>query len=471
MPIEHVTSAVIEWKARQPQYGLYGDYFDGRHQLKFITPDWASKYASQVLQDRVLAIRENLCPAVVTNFTDAISIDSWGTDIDAHAAETMGLSRLLGYLTRESFRTGDAFVLVWPDGSGKPRASFQRARLIVPHVDEINNDVLDRAAKIWRDDSGYGRCSVYYTDAVERWRTNSRIIGTGASASDWSSTDMPEQANAWVPCDDNDGPIVRHNFGAVPVCWVKLDADDPRDHGTSILNDVIPLQDGLNASLAHILVNQEAYSRPFWYLLNFKPDQEPVNPYVAQQFHGAELPNAAANVTGRRFDRAKQSIFTHDGPGPFGQLDPPDLTKLTDVQTAFKIKVCSVVGIPPYLMQAQVGNVPSGAALRTLNERRTSRVRSWQADNEPVLRGLKQLLGMGDSGINWANPMPLDELERWQVEQIKKGLGYSLEDILRDVGEADVEGVLERARQAEAASSTAMAQAFLGGQGAASYGG
>lgn len=479
MPVNHVSEAVVEWRNRQPQCNTFANYFDGRHELKFVTPDWSSKYAKEVLRGAVLSIRENLCPAVVTSFTDAIRVASWGGEQDTTDATNFGLPRLLGFTKRESWRQGDAYTLVWPGPDGKPRPSFQRARLIVPHVDELNPDVLDRAAKIWRDPaSKRGRCNLYYADVLERWETVNPLPTSGSLDDSWSSSSMPDDPTAWRPCTDEDGDIVRHSFGAVPVCWWKLDADEPTGHGVSILNDAIPIQDGLNSSLANMIVNQESYSRPFWYLLNFREDQAPANPFLA----AAQATSLAGAITnsgssdsyqsdGRGFDRTRQSIVTHSGPGPMGQLDPPDATHLLEIQEAFKIKVCSVVGIPPYLMQAEIGNVPSGAALRTLSERRTARVKAWEDDNQPVLRGLKQLLGMSDDPVTWAPALTMDESEVWEIARTKKDLGYSFEDILRGVGETDIEGILERAQQAAQGDAARMAQAFLDGRGAGSYAG
>lgn len=458
MSIDHVASAITEWAARRKIYNIYQAYWEGRHQLKFVSPDWQQKYAQQVLTGAVLSIRENLCPAVVTGFTDDIHVKSWGTSGDNADSDAEGLSRLLGYLKRESWKCGDAFVLVWPDKTGAVRPVFHRASQMAPHADPDNPAVLDWCAKIWTDGSSKrGRVNIYYPDRVERWETRDTLSGdTQASAT------LPEQPNAWRPCTDSEGPVIGHHIGAVPVCWLKLDADEPSSHGMSILNDIIPLQDGLNSSLANLLVNQEAHSRPFWYLLNYEPSESPQNPYLRPADPAPQQP-----VRQRSFDRTRQSIITHNGPGPFGQLDPPDVTRLLEVQDAFKAKVCSVVGLPPYLMQGDIGNVPSGASLRRLERRCASRIRSWQADNTPVLRGLKQLLGMGSGPIEWEPMENLDEMERWQVAEIKHSLGVSLEDVLTGVGEADVDGVVGRATD----TAAAMGQAFLNGQGVSSYGG
>nr|DAF00004.1 MAG TPA: portal [Caudoviricetes sp.] len=460
MPVEHVTSAVKEWAARRQAYTLYENYYAGRHELKFVTRDWQAKYAAEVLRGTVMAIRENLCPAVVTGFTDAIAVTSWGIGTDDAVGQVEGLSRLLGYVVRECWKTGDAYVLVWPDGKGDPRPVFQRAHHMVPHVDPTNPAVLDWCARVWADTTTKrGRVNIYCADRVERWETQS-VLATDSDRDPVGQ--LPEQASAWRPCTDAEGDMIPHAFGVVPVCWFKLDASDPVEHGISVLNDVIPLQDGLNASLAHMLINQEAYSRPFWYLLNFKPSDTPANPYLPSGPDAGPSPRQA-------FDRTRQSIVTHDGPGPFGQLDPPDLTRLLEVQAAFKAKVCAVAGIPAYVMQAEIGSVPSGAALRTLERRRTDRIIAWQNDATPVLRGLKQLLGMKNGPIAWAPPIDLDELERWQIAEIQQSLGYALADILSGLGETDVAGIAARAADAKAASATAAAQAFLDGRGASSY--
>lgn len=463
---EHITEAVKEWKVRHKAYQLYGDYFHGRHQLKFTTPDWVSKYAKEVVANAVLAIRENLCPTVVSVFTDAIRVEHWGDNTDATVAESYGLPRHLGFLKRESWRCGDAFSLVWPDAAGKPRAIFQKAQLMVPHVDELNDEVLDRCAKVWRDgQTKHGRINIYYTDRVDRWETVNPIPDNGNTS--WNIGDMPEDDRSWRPCEQ---PTIRHTFGAVPVCWYKLNADDPASHGTSILNDVIPLQDGLNSSLAHLLVNQEAYSRPFWYLLNFKDPTSAPNPFLlAQQAvsldgmvtNGGDTIGVGGGST--TFDRTRQSIITYDGSGPFGQLDPPDLTRLITVQDAFKLKIAGVVGIPPYLMQAEIGNVPSGAALNVLSERRVARITSWEEDNTPALRGLKQLLGMNDdSPIAWASPISLSKLEKLEIALNMKTLGYSLEDILTWLDESDVKGMVARAEATARANAEATALTFMG---------
>ena len=123
---------------------------------------------------------------------------------------------------------------------------------------------------------------------------------------------------------------------------------------------------------------------------------------------------------------------------------------------------------PAWLALAGVGTAWAAASRR---RRRTDRIASWQQDAAPVLRGLKQLLGMDDGPIGWAPIAELDTLERYQVAQVMQGLGYALEDVMAYLGEPDLVAALQRAQDARAESASQMARAFMAGEGAASYGG
>ena len=410
MPIENVIAAVAEHKARAKSAKTNADYYAGRHELRFASANWVNTHGHK-LGDVVLSIRENLCPAVVTAFTDGIEVVDWGASAAQDTAVEEGLSRLEAMVNREAWKTGDAFVLVWPGVDGKPSASFQSTHAIVPHVDPLNPDQLDWCGKVWIDTARkVGRVNIYTDKGVERWETAGRLeVGDGATV------DLPQDPASWRGCTDEEGDWIAKPAGigpGVPVCWFKREADSQEAHGVSVLNDVIPLQDGLNKSLADLIVTSEAYSQPFWYLLNVKPQQSVVNPAMA----AAGLPlgpalAAPASTLGvptnatpswsevaqrqQRFNPDRQRIFTHDGPGPFGQLEPPDLTRLLKVQDAFAMKVARVVGVPSFYFTQTSGDVPSGESLRVLSMRRLGRIKAWHRDNGPVWRGVKQLLCMG----------------------------------------------------------------------------
>lgn len=464
MPIEQVTAAAAEWERKQPACQTYSDYMAGRHQLKFATKDWTDKY-SDVVGNVVLSIRENLCPAAVTVFTDGIEVEDWGAGDNADQAWQEGMQRLEALVNREGFSAGDSFVLVWPDADGNDVASFQPSHAMIPHVDPLRPDRLDWCAKVWKDKRG--RVNIYSGTHLERWETVEELE---------DKADMPKDPKAWRPATDAEGPTVPHKYNGTPVAWFKREATTQTGPGVSVLDDVIPLQDALNKSLADLIVTSEGYSRPFWYLLNHKQGGPvaPTNPLIPTIPipGGGTLTGVATNggtptpSSSARFDPTAQRIFTTDGGGPFGQLDPPDLTKVADVQDRFALKVARVIGAPSFWFTQTSGDVPSGEALRVLSSRRLSRIRAWQRDAAPVWRGVKQLLGMDDGPIAWANPLELDPVEKYQVALDQKALGYDLQDIVEGLGEADAKGIVSRARTTPAQ----VGRAFMNGEDPANYG-
>lgn len=442
MPATDVSEAIAGWKAKLDGYRLYRDYYRGRHQLKFATDDFIAKYGW-------ILSRENLCPAVVSAFTDRLSITSWGEDTALDESLEQGLSRLNNMVNREAFRAGDAYVLTWPGRDGTPKPRYHRADEGWPKVDDDDPDVLEWWAKIWWDKTlQTGRVNVYYADRVERFRSKQRMPLVDGRV---PAESYPEDASAWEPHEDDDGSdTIPHEFGTVPVCWWKRDADDQKTHGHSVLHDVIPLQDGLNKSLIDMIVNSEAYARPIRYILKYMAEAR-LNPETGQMEH-PQL----------KFDPLKQQILALNGEGPAGQFDPPDVTKVIAVQDAFANKIARVAGVPSYYLSQTSGDVPSGESLRVLSARLIAGVTDFQQDSSPVWHGQMQLLGF-DAWPDWAPAMQLDEMEKLQAAQIKQDLGYSLEDIVTDLGEEDVEGILERATSEQANVGQVAVDAFRQG--------
>ena len=448
MPIEHVSEAIKEWKARKPLYDAQRAYYNGQHELKFATQDFQQKHGA-LFED----LRENLCEAVVTAHTDSLSIETWGDQLDQDKADELGLSRLEGLVNREMVRCGDAYSVTWKGRGETPRPRYHRADQIVPFVDDLDPAVLDRAAKPWIA-HGHGRVNIYYADRVERWVTRNQL----PSAAEASYLDAPDDPDQWVPfAGDGEPDTIGHDFGAVPVCWWRRDADDTEGYGRSVLDNVIPLQDALNKGLADLLVLSETYARPFWYLLRYRPEQ--TNPLIAAQ----ETLRAVSTASGR-FDPNRQQIVTHDGEGPFGQLEPPDLMRLIEQQRELKNKIGSVSGVPTYYFTQTSGQVPSGESLRVLRSRLTAAVRNLARDSAPVWRGQASLLGLDGVTPVHADPMPLDETEKFDNALKLHSLGVALEDIVAYLRMPDPEGVVSRAAQARAQSAAAVGEAFRVGQ-------
>ena len=443
--LEAVTEDVAQWLQRAPKLAQLRNYDEGRHSLNYLTDAFRAKYGHVVN-----GLRENLCPAVRTGFTDGLEIVGWGDKTADDDADDDGLGNLTGLMFDEAFRAGDAYALVWPGRQQQPTASLQRADMIVPTVDPLDPTQLLRGSRIWTEPGrALGRVNVYDAEKVTRWQTT--LPSKNATIADDAT---------WTPYRDTDPDVIPHELGANPLVWIKQDAADQVGYGRSILDDVIPLQDMLNHAWAVLAVTAISYGLPFWYLLAYKPNEDPLAGATAI---------AAAIRKQATFDPTKQRIFTTDSPGPFGQLEPPDLERILNVIAGTASAISRVVGIPSFYFTQTSGDVPSGESLRVLSMRRTARIRRFQRSATPALKGLAELLGFEDPRPRWADPMPMDEQERVELAVAKhRDLGYALTDAIGGLNESDPDGIVARATQAKATSAAAAGQAFR--DGAINYG-
>ncbi|WP_434080375.1 hypothetical protein [Sanguibacter sp. Z1732] len=217
---------------------------------------------------------------------------------------------------------------------------------------------------------------------------------------------------------------------------------------------MIPLQDGLNKSVADLIVGGESFARPLRALMNYQQEVT-INPRTG-----------TPEETRLEYDPTKQTVLGIRGPGPLTQLDPPDATKLIAVQEAFVTKIGRVAGIPPTDIMPEVGNVPSGAALRLLSNRRTNAVRDFHDDNTHAITDLMGLLGVPDVYPEWADPAPMDDTERLEAAQQRVDLGYPLEEVLPALGEDpdDIKRILGKIAEQEASIGRAAVEAFRQGR-------
>lgn len=441
MPLSDVVSAVAEWKTRAPSYAMFRDYYEGQHRYTFASPTFLQKY-QWVLENA----RENLCPAVVSAFVDKLSITGWdgaGAEAASKLFAEAKLDRVANLVHTEAFRCGDGYALAWKTRrDSAARAFYHRADQIVPRTSDDDPETLDWAAKLWLDRRGFGRVNVYYPTRVERFITTYRL-DTSNRGSSWLSevegaesdrssntaasgdaAEWPETENAYRTYDgDGDPDVIPHDFGRVPVVWFARDPESQGGHGRSVLRDVIPLQDGLNKSVADLIVGGEAFAQPLRYLLNYQGEKR-IDPATGQ-----------ATEEKLSYDETRNRIFGVRGPGPFGQLDPPDATKLIAVQDAFALKIARVVGIPAYYMTQTSGDVPSGQSLRVLSSRLTSGVGDFQQDATNPWTELAALLGVADVRPQWAPAAPTDETEELEAAKIRQDLGYPFASIARKLGE------------------------------------
>ena len=446
MPIADVLAAVKDHVKRAPGYDLYRDYEEGRHKFPYASQAFRRKYRWIVEQARM-----NACYTVRSNFTDLVQIQAWagaGADAAAALAETTDLDMVIDLAINESWRCGDAYILAWPGKDGTPRPWYHRADQAGYATDPQDPSTIRVAWKIWVDTDGYGRVNLYYTDVVERWVTVAKVREVGIAGASWG---LAQQDSSWMLYSADGEPEVQgHDFGQVPWVHLPFDAQTQGGHGRSILRDVIPMQDGLNQAVHSIIVNTEWYARTIRALMNHNPT-------------AAIDPTTGRQVENRLdLDETRNSIFGFTGPGPLQQLDPPNSENILSVKRAWHADIANTAGVPVSDVVPDLGNIPSGTALRVLASRRTNTVRSYTKSVRGRIGQLMGLLGVPDAYPEFVDPAPMDETERLANAQAKLDMGYPLSEVLPDLGEDpdDIKRILE-AVVTERASLAAAGRALM----------
>lgn len=443
MAVEDVIAAVADWKVRSGDISLYTDYYDGKHRIgEYATPAFRRDFL-WVLENA----RENYCKAVVNGFSSKMKITTWESNTEDNAktaaqlVDDTGMQRTMNYTHRETHKTGDAYVLVWNDASGERRAWPKKSGMCVPLIEPGNPDAMRVFATLWINEDGYGRVNLYYGDALERWVTFAKLRQRSMARQSINTTAWPEKKTAWRLFDgDGDPDTISHDFGQVPAVWFPHDADGFGEHGRSVLEDVIPLQDGLNKSVADLIVGGENFAQPLRALMNYRA-KKTIDPETGE----VTTEKIEANPTVNK-------LLAIPGNGPLTQLDPPDATKLIAVHEAWANKVTRVTGLPAFYVTQTSGEPPTGVALRVLSTRLTDMTWDTMNDFTPRWSEVQSLLGNTDVRPVWKDPAPTDTSEELDNAEARKRIGWGLLENLKELGydPDDAERIIKDADQRRA---------------------
>lgn len=458
---EAIELALKAFRARGPQYRTLDAYYDGKHPLTFATDRYRNAFGTLF---RAFAL--NICPTVVDAVADRLIVTGvQDENADESSAETSPLAasawdiwranrmdRVSGEVHREALKAGDSYVIVWPDKTGLPRIYSERASQVIVHYDESGEDpeAIDWASKAWMLDDGRCRLTMYYRDRIEKHVTVSTMSGRG----------LPTKGTAFVPFLLTGEPWPLPNaWERVPVFHFANGAGSGQ-FGTSELRDVIPIQNALNKSVTDLLIAGEyAAFRQRWAT-------------------GLEIP--IDPTTGKPLEVFKAAIdrlwAVADTEAKFGEFSESNTAAMRNTVDSFKVDVATVAGTPLHYLNLSEGQWPSGEALKTAEARFVKHVtdrqiafgNSW----EDVLAFALRIQGIEAEGLTttWQDASPRSEAEMLQNATMKKGIGVSRKQILRELGYTDdqiAEMEADNQQEADQAAERAMAAFDRGGLGAA----
>ncbi len=462
---EHIEQAIDTFRNNAVRYARTERYYSGRHDLAFATEKFQNAFGSLF---REFAM--NLCPAICDAIRDKLRITGFGVDEhrgDVNASRSLQAGSLrsdgprsdidriwhnnamatrAGELHKEAVKNGDAYAIVWPNEAGEVTIYPNPAASCAVVYDEESPGKIRWAAKYWKSDTKHTRINLFYPDRIEKyisakpsdlWLPDAKefvpvvpqaAIGTQAPLPANGRASHSMQAGSLRSDGLRSDGVIPNPYGVVPVFHFANNADVGRC-GISELDAAIPVQDGLNKSVLDMLVAMEfcAYRQRWAAGIEIEYDAEgkPQEPFTAGIDHLwiTQNPNAR-----------------------FGDFEAANLDQFLKVKDSFRIDMASVTGTPLYYLMPHTKGFPSGESLRKAETRFLAKVRDRQQSFGQVwaaLMSFAMLLAGRDRGIrlitDWEDPAPMEEREFLQNILLKKRIGISDEQALREAGYGDAD--------------------------------
>ena len=450
----HIEQAIERFRSSSTRYAKTERYYRGEHDLAFATDKFASTFGTLF---REFAM--NLCPAICDAVRDKLRITGFSVNagpsatalpatsverveaVPQQAAVQAGslrsdggsvrsdvdriwfrnrMQQRSGEIHKEALKNGDAYAIVWFDPNGEVTIYPQPAANVVVTYDEERPGSILWAAKYWRTNDKRTRLNIFYPDRIERYVTKRESDAGGPDATEFVGVGSPAGS---LRSDE----VIPNPFGVVPVFHFATNAD-VGCHGLSELAAAIPIQDGLNKSILDMLVAMEFSAFRQRWVAGIEVENDPDSGEAKQPFKSGV-----------------DQLWVSSDPGTtFGDFNTSNLDQFLKVKDSFRVDMASVTGTPlHYFLQTSRG-FASGEALRQnetrflakVGDRQVSFGQTW-AD---VMSFALRLAGNGD-GVelitNWEDPSPTSEKDVLENILLKKQIGVSAEQLLREAGYGD----------------------------------
>jgi hypothetical protein len=428
-----ITYALEQLLDRQKGYDKYRRYAEGECDLKFASASFRSTFGHLFRN-----LSYNKCGRVIDAFADRLSVTSWENEnasetspaeagkskrdpleqaaIDIWTANTMRNRQR--EVHAEALQEGVSYVIVWPDvDTGEPIFAPNIAERVMVLFNDDNPTVIDVAVKLWQiergEDKGRWRLTIYDDEHVARFISRNK------------AQTQPKTFAPFVPYEDDAPAEIPNLIGACPVVPFR---NNPTTGslGVSELRDLIPLQDGLNKSLADMMVGAEFQAYRQRWATGLEPIIDPVTGNEIAPFSpGADRIWAATSSEAR-----------------FGEFDAADLTQYTQTQDSWELKIARTSGVPVHWL-IQTGGFPSGESLKTAEDPFVKKAeRQQRSFGESWKQAMRiALLQKGAAAEQIAGLSPIwdpagsrSDLEFWQIAQLKAANGVSPAQIQAEYG-------------------------------------
>ena len=430
-------------KAKQRTYNEMLAYYDGNQPTVYLT-----QRLREIFRGVDVEFVENWCAVVIDTCRDRINLKGFSIkDRKAQAAidrlwESNELAIESDDIHTHALVCGEAFLIVWPDDTGETgEAYFNDPRMVHMVYDATNPRKKAYAGKLWTDDNDKARMTMYYPDHLEYWSTTQKSEDvTSANAFNPIAGDALRQAQGATGANWPNNP-----YGIVPVFHFRNNRRMVSD-----LNNVVPLQNGINKLLSDMMVAAEfgAYKQRW---------------VISQSTVEGRISSAPGTV---------MDLPAGDGVGQgtqVGEFTATDLKNYLDSIDNLSGAIGKITHTPKHYFYNGTGD-PSGEALialeAPLNKKASERIKRFGPVWRQVGAFLLQIAGISmdwnDITVTFDKPETVQPMTQAVITKTYTDARVPLVTALRWEGRNEAElAQLKKDAQDEKAESTAVAQQIL----------
>lgn len=375
-----------EYLVSKPVSSRYHGYLNG-----YPDETWY-RHNSDYARDNRWALNKakaNICPAVVSGFTSGLTFKS--PEGFASLQDRLRYEGEQRRADREAWSTGNGFVYVYRDAQGKPQASSQNAECIVPIMSEDMPE-LRFVGKVWKDggqlEKAHWFIEVYYETSFTRWRSLEKSLAVPTKNEKWAADRITWDGGSWEG-EESSNPLqadlgAPHGFDEIPFAWYRLDAESQYSLGSSVLKDVLNLQDVHNKNLADWLVANDKAARMLILALGLDDEDDPY----------ALLMGGDGKAEDETLKLTKDDTLLSMKAKSAQQLQAPTTQAFQTLRDALYGDVAAVTGLPEWYLRGKAPENSSYSNTAYLSSRVFSRQRSYVEDNKLEDAKLLRLLGV-----------------------------------------------------------------------------
>lgn len=375
-PVDYLHKLLQKLDEPLARYSLLDNYYTGNQPLAFLSPESKTalgnrfgRMASNIPRLAVTALTERL---QITGFSDAALWVEWlRNDMDL----------LSSVAHREALLFGDSYVMVWADSLGRPRVTVESAKQVSCLFDPGTREIV-AAAKRW-ETATTTEAVLYLPDRIVAYRANH----VGATLGFEVVQEIPNP------------------LGVVPVVNLRNSDRILDDYGSSEIDDLMPLVDGLNKSLVDMMTTSEFVGRPRRWATGIELEEKPVidsdgNPVLDdddQPVMEAVNPIPEGN----------RAMIAENHEAKFGQLAAADLAGYEASVRIFLGQIMAVSTLPAHYVGVFTDNPASADALRASEASLTARA---EARQETFGRAWEKVAKLMLAVLDQVDPASVDDV-------------------------------------------------------------